>query len=62
MSALTAGDQPRIVPACVAKRKRAEPLLPLALTLNALALPLNTVPVGPPGTLTVSADLTPAPL
>ena len=58
----TVGDQPRILPSCVAKRKRAEPLLPSALTTNALELPLNTVPVGPPGTLTVSADLTPTPL
>src|SRR5438067_3456223 len=41
--AATVGDQPRIVPASVAQRKRAAAVLP---TANALALPLKTVPVG----------------
>src|SRR5207344_2307696 len=58
----TVGDQPMIVPPSVAKRNRAEPLLPFWLTLNAAALPLKTVPVGAPGTATVSADFAPTPL
>src|SRR3954453_288865 len=62
MGPLRGGAQPRIFPSCVAKRKRAEPLLPPSLTTNAAELPLNTVPVGPPATLTVSADFTPAAL
>ena len=58
----TVGDQPRIVPPSVANRNRAAPDLPLWLTTNAAAFPLKTVPVGPPGTATVRADFTPAPL
>src|SRR5690242_6487981 len=59
---LTAGDQPRIVPPSVAKRKRALPLFPFWLTTKSALLPLNTVPVGPPATATVSAAFAPTPL
>src|SRR6266852_132527 len=58
----TVGDQPRIIPASVANRNRAGPDLPLWLTTKSVAAPLNTVPVGPPGTETVSACFTPLPL
>src|SRR5262249_7353410 len=60
--ASTPGDQPVIVPASVENRKRAEPLFPLALTTKSAAFALKTVPVGPPATVTVSADLAPTPL
>ena len=60
--ALTVGAHPRIVPASVAKRNRAAPLLPLWLIMKSELLPLNTVPVGPPATETVSATLAPEPL
>ena len=49
-------------PASVANRKRAAPLLPFWLTTKSVALPLNTVPVGPPATATVSACLGAGPL
>jgi hypothetical protein len=55
-------EQPRIVPAPVEKRKRADPVLPFCETTKSLALPLYTVPVGAPGTATVSACLAPLPL
>ena len=42
--------------------KRAVPVLPFCVTAKSFALPLKTIPVGPPGTLTVSADFVPAPL
>ena len=58
----TVGDQPRICPPSVAKRKRAAPLLPAWLTTKSVAAPLNTAPVGPPGTDTVKACFAPAPL
>jgi hypothetical protein len=54
--------EPRIVPASVAKRKRAAPLFPFWETTKSAALPLKTVPVGPPGTLTVRAAFAPVPL
>jgi hypothetical protein len=57
----TIGDQPTTVPASVANRKRAAPLFPLSLITKSVGLPLNTVPVGPPATATVSAAFTPAP-
>jgi hypothetical protein len=60
--ALTVGVQPRIVPALVANKKRAAPLLPFSVTTKSVALPLKTVPVGPPATATVSATLAPLPL
>src|SRR5260221_1642435 len=58
----TAGDHPRIIPLSVANRNLAGPDLPLWLTTKAVALPLDTVPVGPPGTATVSATFEPVPL
>ena len=61
LSAFTVGDQPTTVPASVAKRKRAGPLLPFWLIGKSVALLLNTVPVGPPATATVSATFAPAP-
>ena len=51
-----------IAPACVSNRNRAEPLALPCPTTNALAFELATVPVGPPGTLTVSAFLEPTPV
>src|SRR4051812_13593069 len=60
--ALTAGDQPMIVPLSVANTTRADPVLPLSLTTKADALQLNTAPVGPPATVTVRACFAPAPL
>src|SRR6476469_7838210 len=59
VAALTVGDQPRIWPPSVAKRNRAGPLLPPWLTTKSVAEPLNTVPVGPPGTDTVRACFAP---
>jgi hypothetical protein len=50
------------VPLSVAKRKRAAPLEPFWLTTKSAALPLNTVPVGEPGTETVSGVFAPVPL
>jgi hypothetical protein len=44
--------QPRMVPLSVAKMNAA----PAAPTGNAPAVPLNTVPVGAPGTLTTSGS------
>jgi len=58
----TVGDQPRIVPPSVANRNRAAPDFPFWLTTKSVATPLNTVPVGPPGTATVSACFAPLPL
>src|SRR6185437_11610826 len=58
----TAGDHPSTCPPSVAKRKRAAPLLPPWLTTKSVATPLKTVPVGPPGTETVSACFAPAPV
>jgi hypothetical protein len=57
----TDGVQPRIVPPSVANRKRAAPLFPSWLMTKSAALPLKTVPVGPPGTDTVSGTLAPLP-
>ena len=51
-----------MVPPSVANRNRAAPLLPFWLTTKSVALPLNTVPVGAPATVTVSADFAPTPL
>src|ERR1700759_1462335 len=62
VAAFTVGDQPRIVPASVAKRKRAAPLFPFWETVKSAALPLKTGSVGPPGTAAVRATLLPAPL
>src|SRR5215467_9223290 len=42
--------------------KRAWPLFPPSETAKSPATPLNTVPVGPPATVTVSACFAPAPL
>ena len=58
----TVGDQPRIVPPSVANRNRADPDFPFWLTTKSVATPLNTVPVGPPGTATVSGCFPPPPL
>src|SRR6266545_2040673 len=56
----TAGLHPRIWPAIVAKMNRAAPELVPSVTTKPVP-PLNTTPVGPPGTLTSSAILLPAP-
>src|SRR5947209_14562293 len=58
----TDGVQPRIIPLFVANRNLDAPLLPPWLTTKSVALPLKTVPVGPPGTDTVSGTFAPAPL
>jgi hypothetical protein len=59
--AFTVGDHPRIVPPSVANRKRAAPDFPPWLTAKSVVLPLKTVPVGAPGTETVSATFAPVP-
>src|SRR4029453_8578206 len=56
----TAGLHPTIVPSSLAKRKRAGPLNVPSL-ITKLALPLNTMPVGLPGTCTTSDGGLPAP-
>src|SRR6266536_3518202 len=56
----TAGLHPRIVPASVAKMNREEPELVSTLTTNPEP-PLNTSPVGAPGTLTTSGRALPDP-
>jgi hypothetical protein len=58
----TDGVQPRIVPLSVEKRNRAALLDPFSLTTKSVALPLKTVPVGEPGTDTVSAAFVPVAL
>ena len=59
---LTVGDQPRIWPACVSKRNRDDALTPFWLITNAAVFEFATVPVGPPGTVTVSAFFEPRPV
>ena len=49
----TFGFQPEMVPSSLAKRNRAAPDTPPDVTANPVP-PLNTVPVGAPGTVTVS--------
>src|SRR5438552_17170341 len=57
----TAGLHPEIVPSSLAKRKRAGPeVVPLVTTK--LVPPLNTVPVGAPGTFTTRDCGVPLPL
>jgi hypothetical protein len=58
----TDGVQPRIVPLSVENRNLAAPLAPFWLTTKSVALPLKTVPVGEPGTETVSGVFAPVPL
>src|SRR3954467_9333833 len=58
----TDGAQPRTVPLSVENRNRAAPLAPFWLTAKSVALPLKTVPVGEPGTETVSGTFAPVPL
>jgi hypothetical protein len=50
------------VPACVSNRKRAELLALPWLTTKAAVFEFATVPVGPPGTLTVKAFFAPTPV
>ena len=57
----TVGFHPEIVPSSLANRKRAAPETPFFVTANPVP-PLNTVPVGAPGTVTVRACFAPRPL
>src|SRR5581483_155340 len=57
----TVGDQPSSCPPSVSNRNRAEPLTPFWLITKSAALLLATVPVGPPGTVTVRAVFEPTP-
>src|SRR5205823_10026947 len=56
--AATAGFQPEIVPSSLAKMKRAGPEAKPLVTAK-LVVPLNTTPVGAPGTVTVRPSLAP---
>src|SRR6478609_3817588 len=56
----TLGFQPRILPSSLANRNRAAPDCPLWLTTKS-DVPLKTVPVGPPPTLTTSGRGLPEP-
>ena len=60
--ALTVGDQPMIVPACVSNRNRAELAALPWPTTKAFVFEFATVPVGPPGTVTVRAFFEPPPV
>jgi hypothetical protein len=59
---LTVGVHPRICPDAVSKRNREAPLTPFWLTAKSVVVGFATVPVGPPGTVTVVATLEPTPL
>src|SRR5437764_12202404 len=57
----TAGFHPRMVPLSVENRNTDGPWSPPCLTTKSL-LPLYTVPVGAPGTFTVSGTFEPSPM